>query len=530
MNRITYLLVLFFLLQCATLQQIDKTRLENLLEYESLLNKSFHFDEIHLDDTQSNYINQIDTITIQYNGISMNENQELKESLYTYLESIKTNINKKNLKIIFTNENPLYILNFEVELSNVNQYRIIAVITRNQRNIKYSKEIGNVQILNYDSQNQKRILKSANNIQFLPALQSSILHFSSDFYENFESLLHQLGKGTVQISTIEPNDFVVLKDGKEIFKGKTPQRFSLFEGNYVLQIKKKGFPSKQIPFQVYENKEEKLVIRWEDESLSASLYLDSNEEFIIRFDGEIKGNNPVLMNELPKGDYQIEFLKEKQGDYLKIYDQDISVKENTILKLFYPVNLYQKLYKKNFFDAIQKRYWYASKTSDKFDIRIPENEFVSLKKNIKLFTPHYLLDNSICEVILECKICNIYFLFENYEKFLIKKIDNRIQVYSGSEPLKLEGIYLIKDDEMYLYFDSYFSEEFSIYLNTERILKKSFLSRYVQIIFENLHNDNDMKIREFYISSRDRKNRLSRILHFIQKNISKYYNKIYKIQ
>ncbi|GIX42503.1 MAG: hypothetical protein KatS3mg129_2236 [Leptospiraceae bacterium] len=555
MFRLVVFLGLFLFLYCSSINEIDSNKKSDFfpefLDYSNYLNNKIFIGIADLKEKRSDSFEtqQIkDKIILQVNEVNWNiENDrdeellnEIKESSNYLLKYIFRSISEKSPQIIFItdksnkNINPTHLLDIRIYQDDKNPSKQI-------KNFKFHytiHRIDNKQIY-YDFESDGFTIQNNNeNVLFITSenlllpSKNYYIHFDKKQIDSLIKSFETIGKGKLNILSSSKNYIIVKRDSENInkniflYKGETPAELTLLEGKYIIEAKKKGYPAKEIQVNIKEKNHQNIFIKWDDEEITSNLNILSNKELSIFMDNELKGIAPVYVSELYEGQYHIELLEsiDKESNQWKtLYASDISLQKNQILNLFYPIQFYED-FRNHFIEHINQSYWFIDKNSIPVSNKqIQEDGFLVLNKQM-LFTPDIILDNLKGEIIFDCENCEILFQFSKHT-LLLKKYNDLYSLYTGDKLLKLEKVFRIKEKSNYIYFD--FDSKtniFDLYINTNNIWNNPIEANYLSIGFKNL------LLKEFFVSEKESKTKIGKLMYFMSKNINKTFDGNYKIR
>lgn len=121
--------------------------------------------------------------------------------------------------------------------------------------------------------------------------------------------IEMAGKGSITINS-DPKGAEVLVNGTP--QGLAPQTLSgLVAGDYIIELRKDGFERSYKSVSLLEGQEMDVTLNLKP--ITGLLLVDSNPQNAdVIIDGISKGNTPLLMTDLPLGEYNIEFKSPKQ--------------------------------------------------------------------------------------------------------------------------------------------------------------------------------------------------------------------------
>jgi len=111
--------------------------------------------------------------------------------------------------------------------------------------------------------------------------------------------------------------------------GNTPlENVLLEEGRYTLQFQRNGFKSIVQTLQIRAGRTENIVVPWPDDPVQhmAVLY-SSPTDLRIAVDGQVRGNTPLYLNGLEKGDLPLELSRLKENAYEVVGEATFKVSE-----------------------------------------------------------------------------------------------------------------------------------------------------------------------------------------------------------
>ncbi|WP_372795974.1 PEGA domain-containing protein [Pontiella sp.] len=121
--------------------------------------------------------------------------------------------------------------------------------------------------------------------------------------------IEMAGKGAISINS-DPKGAEVFVNGTS--QGTAPQTLSgLMPGNYIIELRKEGFERSYKSVSLLEGQEMDVTLNLKP--ITGLLLVDSNPQNAdVIIDGISKGNTPLLLTDLPLGEYTIEFRSPKQ--------------------------------------------------------------------------------------------------------------------------------------------------------------------------------------------------------------------------
>lgn len=466
------------------------------------------------------YIKEIN-YSIQRNNVS-----SIQNSFKILLESLFDQVQKKYKNIKIQKDHTLPSTHYvyiwvEEDFNNPNTFSIKIRIQRiTDPEIYFDFSISMIQLVQSGQEKRIDMLLYRNNIQFNELQAKVFLKIPKEKIDNFLENFSRIGKGRVIVTSITKNHIQIFNEQNiEIYKGESPVLLTLWEGNYILYAKKRGLEEKKISFNITENNDEIIPLKWKDEVSISYINFFSNGSIRFALDNELKGINPVYTPELPKGFYKIELSQKKNGEYEVLYNGDLELKENHSVNLFYPISFEENFGKESFIENSKNFFWFFNKKDPFLKEEYFENNIFFLSEGKQLFTPNIILDNIKGEFNLFCEDCEIAFYFEKDYKILLRKQEDLIYIYFGTDPLELKNIYklnLQKSKNLFFYWDYSINDQFfSIYLNTEPIIAERIPSIYSVIEFRSIKK---IVFKNFYVAEKQRENFFFKKLYFLKKS------------
>lgn len=534
--KIKYYLLLLFYTFCTTLYKIDLGSVQDKVPKYYLGNFDYNSD-ISL---------------IQISEISKSQNRQyLKENIVLFIKEIHYNLQGKEYNIPSL-QNSFEILldglfeqiqkkykNIKIQKDNIlpsthsihiwveedlNTPHTFSIKMRIQRitdpEIYFDFSISPIQLIQSGQEKRVDMLLNRNNIQFNELQTKFFLKISNESIDNFLENFNRIGKGKVTITSTTKNQIQIFNDQNiEIYNGESPVLLTLLEGNYILYAKKRGLEPKKISFNITENNEEIIPLKWKDEVSISYINFFSNDSIRFALDNELKGINPVYTPELPKGFYKIELSQKKNEEYEVLYKGDLALKDHHYVNLFYPISFKENFTKESFIENSKKNFWFFNKKDPFLKDEYFENNVFFLPYEKQLFTPNIILDDIKGEFNFFCEDCELVFYFEKDHKIFLRKQQDLVYIYSGTDPLELKNIYKLnlKDNKnLFFYWDYSTNDQyFSIYLNSELIVSEKIPSIYSVIEFRSIKK---IIFKDFYVAEKQRESFLFKKLYFFKKS------------
>ncbi|MFN3603403.1 MAG: hypothetical protein ACK4UJ_01700 [Leptonema sp. (in: bacteria)] len=530
----SFLLGLF--VSCSSLQQVTIDKEENFLpkflsdpeDYNYQIDTVQFFDEFKKKSTES----LKDKIVVYNHGIQYEGKLEsqikhlpfLKRSFEIFIENLFSQIKKNYPYIDFVKENSsathslfLKIVEIPKEEGPVS-FQIQLQIQRIAfPEIQYNFFISPVHLRTLNKEKRVYIIPTKNSIEWIRPEEVLFIETPNQIIQSILQDFNKIGKGEVWITSSSKDNIQVLKSEKKIWEGESPIQLSLWEGDYTLLAKRRGQNLQTISFSIKENSAQTVPIKWKDEVSLSYINVFSNQNIRVAIDNEFKSFVPVFTSELSRGNYTIELSKKRGEEYQVLYSGELELKENHYINLFYPIDYIQDFSKLSFVEHTKKMFWFFNKKNSVLKEEHFSDDFFSFPSQVELFTPNIILDDARGEFLLSCIACEVTFYFEKDFKILVKKEKDLISIYSGTNPLEFNQAYLVKEKELFFYWDYSNSDSlYSLYINSSLISKIQIPSVYVVLKFTNLQ---DMKIKDFKVSEKERLNLLLRNLYFLKRKL-----------
>lgn len=543
MYKYPHLYFLFFFYYCTSLQKIHLSEKDqNFPKYLYSEVESFpQVEPIRVSDSNLSVNKQFleDQINIHVKEIQYDGTLEarpthslfLKHSFQILVDSLLEKIKNQYSYINFSKDSSFATHTLNISVNTISKgddpftFQIQFQIQRkNSSKVYYDFIITPIVLQPLNQKRKIHILSKTQFIEFrIPEETFSLEIPLQDIYSLIDGFA-TIGKGSVSITSSTKNQIKILKQDNLLWEGESPVHLPLKEGEYTLYAYKRGMEPQKIFFSILEKEKEIIPIKWKDEVSSSYINFFSNQNLRVVFDEELKGTTPIFISEVPKGNYKIEISKKKDDFYEVLYKEELEVKENHFINLFYPMFFRETFSQESFLENSKRFFWFFPKNS----LLLQENSFskgfFTFLQNQQLFTPNIILDETKSEFNLFCHSCEVIFYFENNLKLLFKKSNEYLFVYYGKDPLELKAVYLLKENALFFYWDYSNSDQmFCVYVNSSLAFEGNIPSPYVLLEFKNIK---DLILKDFALSEKNRDNFLTKSFYLFQKRFQKKENQL----
>lgn len=527
---------------------------EKQISYINFTKSSIHqpFKEVFEDSIKETLVIHLEQIEIASDLLSQIEKHTFYHSISWLIEYLLKKIQEKYPHIIFVSHNS----NLQIQTTHKLSIKIIP-IKKNSDSFFHTKEslLASLDIefqivrINNDSltynivckcieiknEHQRYVHIKQPDTSLLPIFDKTYLKINFNELEKFVNEFQPLGMGYLSILSASKSE-VLIKSVKNqvLFKGLTPTKATLLEGQYQVYIINKNNNSRreEVVF-LREGENKNLVIKWDDEQTSSYLNLLSNKRLSVIINDEYKGFTPVYITEIYQGNYHVQILKplkeelQTSNEYGLLYEKDLVLKENSRLNLFYPLDYYISF--KDLKENQNTHYWFTGKSSSEFEEEQFKKKGLLLKPGQNIYSSEVLLDELRGEFTLSCKECDIIFFFENDILFL-KKIDKILLIYQGKDILKRQKVYQIpeKNENIHIYFDQSNKNYFYLFINTYKVFQTNVQSNYLTLNI--IDKKGDTLLNEFYLNEKGYKNFILKSFYFLGKKLSNIFHNQFNIR
>lgn len=317
--------------------------------------------------------------------------------------------------------------------------------------IKYDGKIISPEKKEKNSPRKADLYKNGHSYIFLKESRTEVINLNRPSASEISSALKKSVSARINVSTTS-SDTILIADGKEA--GTLPlNAFELGDGDHVLEFKKAGKENITRAIHLRAGETREVFHEWEDDDVLGALKIMSFPAGLkISWDGFIKGETPLFVNNLNADVYKIEFSRiSETGHNMVLSEKAVTVSEKKISSLAFPTELY------NAFEPESGNLWIP--VGDGSILPVFENQltFKKLKDNSSGWqgvSTHPLVPGIVdiktiinsTDMTGEGKLA-LAFSVEDQETFVVEIEGKRASVYRFPSNGQSVGSYSYKKDE-----------------------------------------------------------------------------------